>query len=100
VPKYVIRVKGNLAQHWSRWFADMTIANEANGDATLTGLLADQSALYGVLAKVRDLGLPLFAVTTVVSESPPPPGAPRTLRRRRRCSKPVERLPWRRKNGS
>lgn len=65
---YVIRVKGNLAQHWSSWFAGMAIVNETNGEAILTGSLADQAALHGVLAKVRDLGLPLLAVTTVVSD--------------------------------
>ncbi len=65
MPIYVIRVKGNLAHHWSSWFADMAIANEPNGEAVLTGCLVDQSALHGILAKVRDLGLPLLSVTTV-----------------------------------
>jgi hypothetical protein len=69
VPIYVIRVKGNLAHHWSSWFADMVIANETNGEAVLTGPLADQAALHGVLAKVRDLGLPLLSVTTVASDA-------------------------------
>ena len=65
MPIYVIRVKGNLAEHWSCWFADMAIANETNGEAVLTGPLADQAALHGVLERVRDLGLPLLAVTMV-----------------------------------
>ncbi|HVC34210.1 MAG TPA: hypothetical protein VNL16_11930 [Chloroflexota bacterium] len=67
MPIYIIRVKGNLAHHWSSWFAGMAIANETNGEAVLTGPLADQAALHGVLAKVRDLGLPLLTVTTVDS---------------------------------
>jgi hypothetical protein len=62
---YYIRVKGHLENHWSAWFDDMTISNEANGAAVLRGQLADQAALHGVLMKIRDLGLPLLAVTTV-----------------------------------
>ena len=68
MPNYVIRVKGNLAYHWSSWFADLAIANETNGEAVLTGPLADQAALHGVLAKIRDLGLPLLSVTMVGSD--------------------------------
>jgi hypothetical protein len=69
VPIYVIRVKGNLAHHWSSWFADMAIVNEINGEAVLTGALTDQAALHGVLTKVRDLGLPLLSVTALVPDA-------------------------------
>ena len=62
---YHITVKGHLDSHWSAWFDNMTISNQANGEAVLRGPLADQSALYGVLTRVRDLGLPLLAVTLV-----------------------------------
>ena len=65
---YQITVKGHLASQWSAWFDNMLITNEANGEAVLCGPLADQSALYGVLAKVRNLGLPLLAVTTVAAD--------------------------------
>jgi len=68
---YRITVKGHLDSHWSAWFDNLTISNEANGEAVLCGPLADQSALYGVLAKVRDLGLPLLAVTTVAIDELP-----------------------------
>ena len=44
------------------WFDGLTITNRANGDATLAGPIADQAALHGLLAKLRDLGLPLLAV--------------------------------------
>jgi hypothetical protein len=64
---YQITVKGHLGNHWSAWFDNMMITNEANGEAVLRGPLADQSALYGVLAKVRNLGLPLIAVCQVVA---------------------------------
>ena len=71
ITEYHIRLKGHLADHWSAWFDNMLITNEANGEAVLCGPLPDQSALYGVLAKVRNLGLPLLAVTTVATgESP------------------------------
>lgn len=73
---YAIRVKGHLAHHWSSWFADMAIANETNGEAVLTGSLADQSALHGILAKVRDLGLPLLSVTLIEADGGAPEGPP------------------------
>lgn len=62
---YHIRLKGHLDSHWSTWFAGLTLTNEANGEAVLSGPLVDQAALHGVLMKVRDLGLPLLAVTTI-----------------------------------
>ena len=65
---YQITVKGHLDSQWSTWFDNMLITNEANGEAVLCGPLADQAALYGVLAKVRNLGLPLLAVTTVAAD--------------------------------
>ena len=65
---YQITVKGHLDSQWSAWFDNMLITNEANGETVLRGPLADQSALYGVLAKVRNLGLPLLAVTTVAAD--------------------------------
>jgi hypothetical protein len=62
--EYHIRLKGHLADYWSAWFDNMTISNEANGEAVLHGPLPDQAALHGVLIKIRDLGLPLLALTT------------------------------------
>jgi len=61
---YIIRVKGHLASHWAAWFDGLTITNAPNGEALLSGPLPDQAALHGVLIKVRDLGLPLLAVTS------------------------------------
>ena len=59
---YHIEVKGNLDQKWSDWFDGLTITPQANDATILTGPVADQAALHGLLAKVRDLGLPLLLV--------------------------------------
>ena len=66
--EYLIRLKGHLDQHWSDWFDNMTITNVVNGEAILVGPLPDQAALHGILIKIRDLGLPLLAVTTVATD--------------------------------
>ncbi len=59
---YAIRIKGHLADRWVHWFEGLTITLEENGDTLLTGPVVDQSALYGLLRKVRDLGMPLLLV--------------------------------------
>lgn len=58
-----IRVQGHLGPQWKDWFEGMTITNVEQGEAILVGPLADQAALFGVLLKIRDLGLPLLGVT-------------------------------------
>ena len=60
--RYQIRVKGQLGPGWASWFEGMAVTPDASGDTLLTGEVADQAALYGLLKKVRDLGLPLLAV--------------------------------------
>jgi hypothetical protein len=60
---YRIRVRGQLGPQGAAWFEGLSVAGTADGDTTLTGQLADQSALHGVLARVRDLGLELVSVT-------------------------------------
>jgi hypothetical protein len=64
---YHIRLKGHLDGHWSAWFDNLTISNQPNGEMVLCGPLADQAALHGVLIKIRDLGLPLLALTTIAT---------------------------------
>lgn len=59
---YHIRIRGHLDRRWTEWFGGLTIALEDNGETLLTGPLADQAALHGVLRKVRDVGMPLLAV--------------------------------------
>jgi hypothetical protein len=58
-----IRIKGHLGDRWASWFDGMTVTNQANGEAVLAGPLADQAALHGLLIKIRDMGLPLIAVS-------------------------------------
>jgi hypothetical protein len=64
---YHIWLKGHLDNHWSAWFDGLTINNQANGETVLHGPLVDQAALHGVLMRIRDLGLPLLAVSTVAT---------------------------------
>lgn len=62
---YQIRIKGHLGRHWADWFEGLTITLEDGGNTLLTGLVVDQSALHGLLKKVRDLGMPLLSVNYV-----------------------------------
>ena len=59
---YRIRVQGNLDQRWSDWFDGFGISPQAGNETLLTGKVADQAALHGLLGKIRDLGLPLLLV--------------------------------------
>lgn len=62
---YQIRLKSHLDRQWTDWFAGLTVTLEDNGDMLLTGPVADQAALHGLLKKVRDLGLTLISVNQV-----------------------------------
>jgi hypothetical protein len=64
---YQIRIKGHLGREWTDWFEGLTITLEDNGETLLTGALVDQAALFGLLRKVRDVGLPLLSVSPVES---------------------------------
>jgi hypothetical protein len=72
---YQIRVKSHLGSEWTDWFEGLTITPEDNGDTLLTGTVVDQSALHGLLKKVRDLGMPLLSVNPVELEQPDVPAA-------------------------
>jgi hypothetical protein len=61
--RYELRVKGQLADRWAAWFDGMTLTPQADGTTVLHGMVADQSALHGLLNKVSDLGLELISVT-------------------------------------
>jgi len=64
---YEIRVQGHLDPRWSEWFDGLEITNLENGEAMLSGDIVDQAALHGLLSRVRDLGLPLMAVSRIKS---------------------------------
>ena len=59
---YVIRVKGHLDPFWQEWFDHLVITHEGDGTTLLSGPLKDQAALYGILFKMRDLGLMLLSL--------------------------------------
>ena len=62
---YHIRFKGHLGSQWTDWFEGLAITLKDNDETLLTGPVVDQSALYGLLKKVRDLGMPLVSVSPV-----------------------------------
>ena len=63
---YEIRVQGRLDQRWSSWFDGLSINYEGEDITVLRGPLVDEAALHGILIKVRDLALPLLAVSRVL----------------------------------
>ncbi len=65
---YHIRVQGILDEKWSDWFDGFAITPQADDETLLAGPVPDQAALHGLLAKIRDLGLPLLSVQRVESE--------------------------------
>ena len=62
---YQIRIKGHLGPQWADWFGGLSITLEDDGETLLTGPVVDQAALYGLLRKVRDLGMPLISAVRV-----------------------------------
>ena len=70
--RYEIQVQGHLNASWADWFDNVTITVKSGDDApastTLTGLLADQAALHGLLQKLYILGLPLLLVKRKVNK--------------------------------
>ena len=59
---YQIRLKGHLGRQWTDWFGGLTLTLEENGDTLLACPVIDQAVLFGLLRKVRDLGMPLISV--------------------------------------
>jgi hypothetical protein len=73
--RYEIRVKGHLGARWAACFDEMTLTTVSDGTTVLEGPVQDQAALHGLLLKLRDVGLPLLAVTQVDPDRatcPPP----------------------------
>ena len=65
--QYQIRVEGCLGDQWAGWFEGLTVTPTEDGETLITGWVADQAALHGLLKKVRDLGLPLLSVNPLES---------------------------------
>ena len=63
--RYEIRIQGHLPEQWADWFEGLTLTLEENGHTLLSGPVADQAALHGLLKKVRDLAMPLLSVIRV-----------------------------------
>ena len=68
-----IRLKGHLAARWAAWFDRLTLTHHGDGTTIIHGPIADQAALYGLLQKTRDLGLPLLSVRQVEPGHAPMP---------------------------
>jgi hypothetical protein len=75
---YTICVRGRIDTLWSAWFDGLTITTEDDGTTVIHGPVADQAALFGLLHKMRDVGLPLVSVVRVDPADPyGPPIDPR-----------------------
>ena len=61
--RYEIRLAGHLDARWAAWFDGLAVSREGDGTTLISGPVADQAALHGLLQRVRDLGLPLVSVT-------------------------------------
>jgi hypothetical protein len=66
---YEIRLKGQIDKRWAAWFDGLTVTNTEDDETVLVGPVIDQTALHGLLAKVRDLNLPLLSVRRIKLES-------------------------------
>ena len=71
--RYEIRMRGHLSARWAARFDGMRLSTHRDGTTVLRGLVLDQAALHGLLAQLRDTGLPLVSVTHLGS---PPQTAP------------------------
>ena len=66
---YEIRLHGRLDPRWSTWLDGMDVTAGADGTTVLTGHVVDQSALHGLLTRIRDVGLPLITVARLEPDS-------------------------------
>ena len=67
---YEVRVAGHLDTRWAAWFDGLSLSHQGDGTTVIHGPVADQAALYGLLQKVRDAGLPLVSVICVEPDQP------------------------------
>ena len=62
---YEFRLQGHLDEHWIEWFEGLAVTHAGDGSTVLSGPVSDQAALFGLLERVRDLGLPLLLVRRI-----------------------------------
>jgi hypothetical protein len=67
--RYRIRSRGHLGPAWSAWFDGLTVVQADDGTTELVGPLVDQAALFGLLARLRDLGATLLLVEDLTTET-------------------------------
>ena len=60
-----IRIEGHLDESWAEWLEGFTFSHSEQGETVLTGSVKDQAALYGLIAKLRDLGVKLVSINSV-----------------------------------
>ena len=75
---YEVRIEGHLDARWAAWFDALSLTKESDGTTVFRTQVADQAALYGLLQKVRDIGLPLLSVAQVEAEKPGSTTKPRS----------------------
>ncbi len=68
LPRYSIRIKGHISNHWGDWFGNASICCEQNGVSTIVLAVSDQAALFGMLRKIRDAGMVLLSVNLINEE--------------------------------
>ena len=66
--RYRIRIRGHLDPSWAAWFGGLSVAQDDDGTTELVGPLVDQAALFGLLARLRDLGATLLLVEHLTAE--------------------------------
>ncbi len=81
---YRIQVAGHLDRYWSPWFGDFDVTHEDDGTTSLSGEVADQSELHGLLTRIRDLGVSLISVAVIdpphrIDHQPCAPDTPEVL---------------------
>lgn len=62
---YEIRLAARLDPRWSAWFDGLTVVNDDDGTTLIRGPVADQAALFGLLQRLRDIGVPLISLIRV-----------------------------------
>jgi RimJ/RimL family protein N-acetyltransferase len=86
---YELRVVGHLDPRWSSWFDGLVVTHEPGGTTSLRGLVSDQAALHGLLARVRDLGAPLVSLTAGDTAVPAPANCQDEL-----VGSPLDAIAW------